>query len=277
MKSAYLAGGCFWCIEAPLSMAQGVLDVTAGFSGGVEPHPTYQQVKSQATSHRETIKVDYDPEQVSYEGLLKVFLSHIDPLDDQGQFGDKGRSYTTAIYYETAGERDVAHRLLAELAQMLGETPKVALERLIAFWPAEEEHLHYYLVHPEEWAEEMRNSGRGALHKMQLDPTPYSAIKEGRKQVEIRLNDPKRQLIASRDNILFVNRVTGESMTYKVIAKRTFPDFAALYRAYPAAQLGYLPDQDPDPDDMLRYYTPEDVARYGTCALELVPLDRFAH
>ncbi|MBO4534337.1 MAG: peptide-methionine (S)-S-oxide reductase MsrA, partial [Clostridia bacterium] len=142
---AYLAGGCFWCIEAPLSMTPGVVEVLSGYAGGDEVAPTYHEVKSQATHHRETIKITYDPSILSYEELLKAFLSHIDPLDDEGQFGDVGRSYTTAIYYQDEEERAIAERLLSALAVKLGETPTVAVEPMKRFWVAEEEHLHYYL------------------------------------------------------------------------------------------------------------------------------------
>lgn len=256
-------------------MTPGVKEVTSGYAGGEEIAPTYRQVKSQSTHHRETIKIDYDPQVLSYQGLLQVFLSHIDPLDDQGQFGDMGYSYTTAIYYQDEEEKAIAADLLAELADQLGETPKVSLEPMKRFWTAEEEHLHYYLNHPEEWAEEMRASGRGAIHKMSLAPEPFAAIAQGRKRVEMRLNDPKRRGIQVGDQILFV-RTDGEAaLAVSVTDIRAFADFAALYAAFDPLDLGYRQGEKADPKDMEAYYTPQEIATYGVVALTIRKIDRF--
>ena len=99
MKTAYFAGGCFWCITPTFKELDGVFDVISGYCGGDEINPTYKEVKSQQTGHRETIKIDYDPEKVSFSELFEIFLGGVDPFDSEGQFIDKGFSYTLAIYY----------------------------------------------------------------------------------------------------------------------------------------------------------------------------------
>ena len=160
MKSAYFAGGCFWCITPVFAEHDGVKSVTAGYSGGEEENPSYEAVKSQSTRHRETIRIDYDEKLVSFEELLRIFLQNVDPFDGGGQFIDRGRSYTLAVYYTEEEERLCAVELLHALEAASGKQVFVALERFSAFYDAEEYHQNYYLKNPEAFAEEMRSSGR---------------------------------------------------------------------------------------------------------------------
>ena len=97
LDSAYFAGGCFWCITPAFNEMTGVRIVSSGFSGGLETEPTYEDVKYQRTGHREAIRIDYNSEKVTFESLLQVFLSNIDPFDPDGQFIDRGHSYTLAV------------------------------------------------------------------------------------------------------------------------------------------------------------------------------------
>ncbi len=160
MKNAYFAGGCFWCITPFFTRLPGVSGVVSGFSGGSEPDPSYEDVKRQKTGHRETVGIAYDPEKVSFDRLLAVFLANVDPFDGGGQFIDRGRSYTLAVYYQDAGELADARRRLDELKRKTGKDPQVALEPFTGFWPAGEEHQYFYLRHPEEFEKEMTASGR---------------------------------------------------------------------------------------------------------------------
>ena len=100
-KTLVLAGGCFWCVEHDLREAEGVVNVTSGYSGGESENPTYES----HAGHREVVLVEYDDSKTSYKKLLQFFIDHIDPTDDGGQFADRGESYRTAIYYETDEER----------------------------------------------------------------------------------------------------------------------------------------------------------------------------
>lgn len=160
MKTAYFAGGCFWCITPILKETAGVLSVVSGYSGGEEVAPSYDDVKAQRTGHRETISVDYDENTVSFDELLDVFLGHVDPFDEGGQFIDRGRSYTLAVYYQSKKEKIAAERAIHALEERSGRKVYVSIEPFLSFYPAEEYHQDYYLKHPKEFEEELKNSGR---------------------------------------------------------------------------------------------------------------------
>ena len=160
MKTAYFAGGCFWCITPTFQEMEGVDAVTSGYSGGMEENPSYEDVKYQRTGHRETIRIAYDEDLVSYAQLLDIFLSGVDPFDEGGQFIDRGHSYTLAVYYETEQERQLAADAIAALEKESGQKVYISLEAFTAFYTAEEEHQDYYRKHPEEFRQELIDSGR---------------------------------------------------------------------------------------------------------------------
>ena len=163
MKTAYLAGGCFWCITPIFKETDGVLSVTSGYCGGDEENPTYEQVKLQKTHHRETISVEYEQEKVSFKQLFKVFLDNVDPFDADGQFIDRGESYTLAVFCTDETERTVAEEMLQNLAEVEGKQPAISIESYKTFWPAEEYHQDYYLKNPEAFEKEWNESGRIAV------------------------------------------------------------------------------------------------------------------
>ena len=156
---AYFAGGCFWCIT-PAFRIRGVDRVVSGYSGGREKDPSYEDVKAQKTGHRETICVEYDPEFVTYGELLDVFLANVDPFDPDGQYIDRGRSYTLAVYVSSEEERALAASRIRALEEKAGRKVCVALEPFAGFWEAEEYHQDFDLRHPEELEREMIESGR---------------------------------------------------------------------------------------------------------------------
>lgn len=156
MKKAYFAGGCFWCITPVFYELPGVRNVISGYSGGDEINPTYEQVKHQQTHHRETICIEYNEELVSFQKLLDVFLTNVDPFDDGGQFIDRGFSYTLAVYYTSAEEKALTEAALSAL----GEKTGVSVEPFNTFYDAESYHQNYFRTHPEEFAKEMVESGR---------------------------------------------------------------------------------------------------------------------
>ena len=159
-KTAYFAGGCFWCITPTFQEMDGVLDVVSGYSGGDEIDPTYQDVKHQRTGHRETIRIDYLPEKVSFETLFDIFLNGVDPFDPDGQFIDRGHSYTLAVYYLCEEEKQIAERGIRQLEQESGQKVYISVEPFKSFYSAEEEHQDYYRKHPEEFRQELIDSGR---------------------------------------------------------------------------------------------------------------------
>ncbi len=158
---AYFAGGCFWCVT-PIYKIYGVDKVVCGYSGGKEKTPTYEDVKKQKTGHRETIMLEYDPANVSFDELLDIFFANVDPFDPEGQFIDKGHSYTLAIYYTSEEERRLAEKRIKKLSEESNREVCVALEPFTAFYEAEEYHQDYYLKHPKEFEQELIESGRKA-------------------------------------------------------------------------------------------------------------------
>ena len=159
-ETAYFAGGCFWCITPTFRETTGVLDVISGYSGGTEADPTYLDVKEQKTGHRETIRIDYCPEQVSFSELFDIFLSGVDPFDPDGQFIDRGHSYTLAVYYLDETQRRIAVDKIRKLEEISRRQVYIAVEPFDQFYPAEEYHQNYDKKHPEEFRQELIDSGR---------------------------------------------------------------------------------------------------------------------
>src|SRR5689334_15149781 len=96
---ATFAGGCFWCMEAPFDKLEGVISVTAGYSGGQLKNPTYEQISAGGTGHAESIQIVFDPSRISYTKLLEVYWHNIDPTVKDRQFCDVGHQYRSAIFY----------------------------------------------------------------------------------------------------------------------------------------------------------------------------------
>ncbi|MGL6023089.1 MAG: peptide-methionine (S)-S-oxide reductase MsrA, partial [Cetobacterium sp.] len=108
IKTAYVAGGCFWCTEADMEKIPGILEVVSGYSGGKVENPTYKQVSSGETGHLESIKIKYDDEKISYSELLNQFFRVIDITDAEGQFIDRGYQYSPAVFYTSSREKKIA-------------------------------------------------------------------------------------------------------------------------------------------------------------------------
>lgn len=161
-KEAIFAGGCFWCNEAAFEATPGVVEAIAGYTGGLEQSPTYEQVHYGKTSHRESIKVIYDSEKISYKELIELFWRQIDPTDPEGQFYDRGRQYATAIYYQTKEEKETAEKSKSALEKSKRFAKPIVTEILPAktFWPAEEEHQGFYKKHVLQYKAYKKGSGR---------------------------------------------------------------------------------------------------------------------
>ncbi|MEP2381215.1 peptide-methionine (S)-S-oxide reductase MsrA, partial [Parasphingorhabdus sp.] len=98
MQEAIFAGGCFWCTEAVFNDIAGVASVESGYIGGANPNPTYREVCSGTTGHAEAIKIEFDPEVVSYADLLDIFFATHDPTQLNRQGNDVGTQYRSAIF-----------------------------------------------------------------------------------------------------------------------------------------------------------------------------------
>lgn len=148
METAYFAAGCFWGVEDVFEQTAGVKDAESGYMGGKNDKPTYKQVCGGSTGHAETVKVVYDPAQVSYKALLKLFFDNHDPTTLNRQGPDVGDQYRSAIFASTAEQKKVAMEFLAEVAK----TPRFEGRKIVTqivdpgqpFWPAEEYHQNYH-------------------------------------------------------------------------------------------------------------------------------------
>ncbi len=179
---ATFAGGCFWCVESDFEEVPGVVEAISGYTGGETPNPTYEQVSSGTTGHLEAVQVRYDPDVISYDGLLAAFWRMIDPTDGGGQFSDRGHEYTTAIYYHDDGQRQAAEQSRAELAASgRYDRPIVTpIEPAAVFYRAEDYHQDYYSKNPLRYRFYRRGSGRDAYlaetwgEAINVDYTRYS-------------------------------------------------------------------------------------------------------
>jgi len=145
-KVAYFAGGCFWCTEADFEKIDGVGDVISGFMGGKKANPSYEDVAYGRTAHRETVKVPYDDAKVSYQELLSAFWRMHDPTDGKGSFVDRGRHYSSAIYYVDDAQKGLAEGAIATLDKSgkFNRPITTELAKAEGFYPAEEYHQDYY-------------------------------------------------------------------------------------------------------------------------------------
>jgi len=162
LAKATFAGGCFWCMEPPFEKLPGVRSVTSGYTGGKAKAPSYGEVSSGRTQHVEAVQVEFDPRQISYEYLLRVFWRQIDPTDNGGQFADRGRQYRTAIFV-----RDAAQRELAEASKRALEKSGVFKAPIVTeirwaqpFYAAENYHQDYYKKNPDNYKRYRVGSGR---------------------------------------------------------------------------------------------------------------------
>ena len=159
---AYFAGGCFWCMEAGMEKIPGVLKVISGYSGGHEENAEYAMVSTGRTGHREAVKVIYDPQVVSYGRLVDAFWKMIDPTDQYGSFADRGPQYTSAIYYRNREEKEIAEISRDNLddSGIFNHPVATAIEPLLNFYPAEEEHQNYHKKNPGHYRTYAYLSGR---------------------------------------------------------------------------------------------------------------------
>jgi len=147
---ATLAGGCFWCMEPPFDALEGVISTTSGYTGGHTKDPTYEEVSAGATGHAEAVQVVFDPKKVTYAKLLEVFWQNIDPLDQAGQFCDKGRQYRSAIFTHDDEQRRLAEQSKNALEDSRRFSWPIVTEIAPAspFYHAEEYHQDYYRKNP---------------------------------------------------------------------------------------------------------------------------------
>ncbi|MGH9946491.1 MAG: peptide-methionine (S)-S-oxide reductase MsrA [Pyrinomonadaceae bacterium] len=150
IETATLAAGCFWCVEAVFDDLVGVKDVVSGYSGGHKDNPTYREVCSETTGHAEVVQVEFDPAELSYEDLLRVYFTVHDPTQLNRQGNDIGSSYRSAIFYHSDAQRDSAQKIIEEITnEGIYDAPIVTeVTEFNKFWPAENYHQEYFANNP---------------------------------------------------------------------------------------------------------------------------------
>lgn len=145
-----MAAGCFWCVEAVFDDLRGVEDVVSGYSGGHTEEPTYREVCSETTGHAEVVQIRFDPAELSFADLLRVYFTVHDPTTLNRQGGDIGTSYRSAIFYHSDEQRETANEIIAEItAEGIYDAPIVTeVTAFDKFWPGEEYHQEYFANNP---------------------------------------------------------------------------------------------------------------------------------
>lgn len=137
---AIFAGGCFWCVEADFEKVSGVGDAVSGFTGGTTRSPEYRK----SGDHIEAVRIPFNESRVSYEQLVNLFFRSIDPTDAGGQFCDRGREYTTAIFVKDAAQRRIAEEQKALAERELGRAIVTPILDASRFYPVGAYHQDYY-------------------------------------------------------------------------------------------------------------------------------------
>jgi peptide-methionine (S)-S-oxide reductase len=151
-QTAVFAGGCFWGTQSVFERVKGVLDTTAGYAGGSAKTATYNQVITETTGHAESVEIVYDPSQITYGELLRIFfaVAH-DPTQLNRQGPDEGTSYRSAIFYANDEQKQIAEAYIKQLdaAKVFPQPIVTQLTPLKGFYRAEDYHQDYALHNPE--------------------------------------------------------------------------------------------------------------------------------
>lgn len=150
-QTAVIAGGCFWGIQAVFQHVKGVISATSGYSGGEAKTAEYELVSSGDTGHAESVKVTYDPSQITYGELLRVFFSVAhDPTELNRQGPDSGTQYRSVIFYGNDEQKRIADAYIAQLekAKLFSRPIVTQVVALKGFYPAESYHQDYAARHP---------------------------------------------------------------------------------------------------------------------------------
>jgi peptide-methionine (S)-S-oxide reductase len=145
MDKATFAAGCFWGVEATFRKLKGVKETAVGYEGGTLPNPTYEDVCTDRTGHAETVDVTFDPSEISYEDLLKVFWENHDPTTLNRQGPDHGSQYRSVIFYHSPEQKAIAEKSKEALEQSHTYKRPIVTEIVPAstFWRAEDYHQQY--------------------------------------------------------------------------------------------------------------------------------------
>lgn len=149
LQTATFGGGCFWCVEAVIQSLKGVEKVVSGYSGGHIKNPAYREVCEGRTGHAEVVQVHFDPELLSYDDLLIVFMTTHNPTTLNQQGADKGTQYRSIILYHDQKQQEIATEVISALQPYFDKPIVTEVKQFEAFYEAEEHHQNYYVDNPE--------------------------------------------------------------------------------------------------------------------------------
>lgn len=146
IETAVFGGGCFWCLEAVFSQIKGVIKAEPGYAGGRKTNPTYREVCAGDTGHAEVVKVEFDPEKITFKQLLDVFFSIHDPTTLNRQGNDIGNQYRSIILYTNLEQKKIAEKFMEDLNNLkIYKSPIVTeIKPLEIFYKAEDYHQEYF-------------------------------------------------------------------------------------------------------------------------------------
>ena len=147
---ATLGGGCFWCLEAVFEEVEGVVDVESGYSGGSIPNPSYRRVCDGDTGHAEVVRLEFDPDRISYGEILEIFFTIHDPTTLNRQGNDVGTQYRSVIYFHSPEQQQIASGVIAEARSTLGRDVVTQLQPAPEYYRAEDYHQEYFRNNPEQ-------------------------------------------------------------------------------------------------------------------------------
>lgn len=170
LEKATFAGGCFWCTQHDFEEVPGVFSVTAGYTGGREPNPTYEQVGRHETGHAESVEVLFDPSKITYRQLVDRFWRLVDPTTEDRQFcdwGGVGGPYRSEIFYHSEEQKKIAEESKrdVERTKTFKEPILTKITPAAAFYPAEKYHQDYWKKSPIEYHRYRSGCGRDARLK----------------------------------------------------------------------------------------------------------------
>ena len=148
IKSMYVAGGCFWCVEEVYEKVEGILSVYSGYSGGHVENPTYQEVVLGNTGHIEAVEINYDSSLVNEEQLVKQLFLNIDPFDEGGQFCDRGYSYKSAFFTSDEKLKKIINDYILKIENNHNQKVQTLVLPFKNFYLAEDYHQDYYKKNP---------------------------------------------------------------------------------------------------------------------------------
>ena len=148
IKSMYVAGGCFWCVEEVYEKLEGVLSVYSGYSGGHVENPTYQEVVLGNTGHIEAVEINYDSSLVNEEQLVKLLFLNIDPFDEGGQFCDRGYSYKSAFFTNDEKLKEIINDYILKIENNHNQKVQTLVLPFKNFYLADDYHQDYYKKNP---------------------------------------------------------------------------------------------------------------------------------